>query len=200
MTFHTDDGVALVGEVHGKGPVGFVLAHMYRSDRSAYTGFARFLADRGFMALNFDFRGVRDSCGLFDGEDLYRDVLAAAQVLQEQGAERIWLVGASIGGPAVLTAAATGDVDGVVTLSGAANALGAGADESVVASIEEAKLFVVARNEGALLENARGWFEASTEPRRLLIVPGYDHGTDLFEFDQAKRVRSAILAFVAEQS
>ncbi|MBA3728996.1 MAG: alpha/beta fold hydrolase [Actinobacteria bacterium] len=199
MTFQTDDGVALVGEVHGGGPVGFVLAHMYRSDRSAYTSFAGFLANRGFMALNFDYRGVRDSCGLFDGEDLYRDVLAAAEVLRERGAERIWLVGASIGGPAVLTAAANGDVDGVVTLSGAANALGAGADESVVASIEEAKLFVVARNEGALMEDARGWFEASTEPRRLLVVPGYDHGTDLFEFDQAERVRSAILAFVAEQ-
>ncbi len=102
-------------------PCGVVLAHGFAANRRkpAYARFAEVLSAR-FDVLTLDLRGHGGSGGvstLGDGEHL--DVAAGAAWLRAQGVDRIVLVGASMGGTAVLHAAARARVApvAVVTIS-----------------------------------------------------------------------------------
>ena len=125
VRFEADDGTTLIGRVWGDGAVGVVLAHGF----SALTGqddwesFEPVLADQGYTVLTFDFRGFCSSDGC-SGEsmelgDNWQDVIAAIDFLHGRGVDEVFLVGASMGGIAVLRAARQPEVEvaGVVSLS-----------------------------------------------------------------------------------
>ena len=117
VSFHTEDGVELKGRLFGRAATGVVLAHMFPSDQTSWWDFAEVLAEQGYMALTFDFRGYRESGGDKDIEFMDRDVRAAAGFLREQGATSVFLAGASMGGTASLKVASENGVAGVVSLS-----------------------------------------------------------------------------------
>ena len=119
VTFTTDDGVELKGRLFGQGSRGVVLAHMYPADQSSWWGFAQTLADEGYVALSFDFRGYGNSGGDKEIKLIDRDVRAALDFLEKQGATTVFLAGASMGGTASLKVAAKeGEkLAGVVSLS-----------------------------------------------------------------------------------
>ena len=132
------------------------------------------------------------------------EVLAAARWLRTHGARRVVLVGASIGGRAVVTAAVRarpGEVDAVVSLSGE-RILGAQRDLLADARrLRVPTLWVSAANDGytnfatetrQLYRGARG----HARPDRLLVVGGDDHGIDLLTGSQARRVVPAVTAFI----
>jgi dienelactone hydrolase len=136
-----------------------------------------------------------------DRED---EVLAAARWLRAHGAGRVVLVGASIGGRAVVTAAARGgprQVDGAVSLSGE-RILGAQPDLLADARrLRVPALWVSATNDGYTnfatetrqrYRGARG----HARPNRLLVVGGDDHGIDLLTGSQARRVVLAVTRFI----
>ncbi len=110
IRFRAGDGVELVGRLWGEGDVGVVLAHGF-SQGEAQDGWLPFpavLAKRGYLALTFNFRGFCDGEGCSgDGErgNNWRDAMAAVALLEERGAKKIFLIGASMGGLAVLRAA-----------------------------------------------------------------------------------------------
>ena len=115
------DGAEVYGVELGSGSTGVVLGHQYLSDHCELIDFARRLAAAGYRALTIDFRGF----GASTGGAAYRydrDVAAATARLRADGATRVELVGASMGGTAVLVAASTiaPSVDEVVSLSGPA--------------------------------------------------------------------------------
>ena len=58
VRFRGAGGVRLEGRVFGSGDVGVVLGHMRPGDQSQWLGFAALLADRGYMVLTYDRRGV----------------------------------------------------------------------------------------------------------------------------------------------
>ena len=58
VRFRGAGGVRLEGRVFGSGDVGVVLGHMRPGDQSQWFGFATLLADRGYLALTYDRRGV----------------------------------------------------------------------------------------------------------------------------------------------
>jgi pimeloyl-ACP methyl ester carboxylesterase len=117
----TTDGAEVYGVELGTGSTGVVLGHQYLSDHCELIDFARRLAGAGYRALTIDFRGF----GASSGGAAYRydrDVAAAVVRLRTDGATRVELVGASMGGTAVLVAASSiaPPVDEVVSLSGPA--------------------------------------------------------------------------------
>jgi pimeloyl-ACP methyl ester carboxylesterase len=57
-------------------------------------------------------------------------------------------------------------------------------------------LFVAGREDSPYVDDARAMYHAATADKRLLVVPGSDHGTDLLD---DKKVGDQLLAFLAGQ-
>jgi pimeloyl-ACP methyl ester carboxylesterase len=196
VNFTTEDGVELTGELRGDGPTGVILAHMFPTDRTSWGPLAHELAGRDTTTLAFDFRGYGDSEGTREIPDIWRDVLAAIAFLRERGIDRIVLIGASMGGTAVLIAAAREDVQAVITLSAASTFMGLLAPPEALRGIDEPKLFIAAQGDGSAAATAQQFYAESPPPKRVEIVNGDQHGTELLETGQSEAVRSLILSFI----
>ncbi|HVE76727.1 MAG TPA: alpha/beta fold hydrolase [Actinomycetota bacterium] len=82
-----------------------------------YPGFAEAIAAHGFEVWWFNFRGARDSEGVFTFEGWVRDLLGVLAEIPK-GSLPLYVAGASAGGGVALTAAArSSGIDGVATLA-----------------------------------------------------------------------------------
>jgi pimeloyl-ACP methyl ester carboxylesterase len=200
--FPTSDGATLVGLVLGRGRTGLVLGHQLGSDLCEWLPQARGFAQRGYRVLMFDFAGFGDSQPGPDSR-VDTDVVAAAAELRRRGAERVVLVGSSMGGTAVLSAATRirPPVAGVVSLSGASSFGGVDA-QGAMARLRVPVLFVVAADDQHFTEQARAMYRAArAADKRLLVVPGGGHGTSMVEFgDDAPRVLAAVRRFITDHT
>src|SRR5829696_8188773 len=95
--FQTSDGATLVGVVLGTGRTGLLLGHQLRSDLCEWLPQARAFARRGYRVLVFDFAGFGDSQHGPADTRVDTDVVAAAEQLRRHGADRIMLIGSSMG-------------------------------------------------------------------------------------------------------
>jgi pimeloyl-ACP methyl ester carboxylesterase len=202
VDFTTEDGVALSGHLFGSGKSGVILAHMYPADQTSWYPTAERLAQEGYLALTFDFRGYGHSQGTKQIEYLGRDVLAAIRRMVSEGCTSIVLVGASMGGTACLVAADASQifsdfqVTGVVTLSAPVEFKGLSAAEATP-RILAPLLFIAAENDvGA--EGARALQELAANKGDLQIVPGAEHGTDLLTGPQADQVWGLLSQFLGQ--
>jgi putative redox protein len=116
-------------ELPDREPRAYVLfAHCFTcgKDSAAATRISRTLTAHGFAVLRFDFTGLGDSQGDFANSNFssnVTDLIAAAAVLREQFAAPAILIGHSLGGTAVLAAAAEiPEVRAVVTIGSPASA------------------------------------------------------------------------------
>jgi pimeloyl-ACP methyl ester carboxylesterase len=196
IRFRTEDGVSLAGELRGSGPTGVVLAHMFPTDRTSWSDLATLLGERGYRSLAVDFRGYGDSGGERDIPEIWRDVVAAIDALRDRGVQRVVLVGASMGGTASLIAASRTEVQGVVTLSAAGTFMGLSAPPEVLQAVDEPKLFVAAEGDGSAAATAQTFYDTSSGAKRLEIVTGEDHGTDLLEGRHGEAVSRLIFDFL----
>jgi pimeloyl-ACP methyl ester carboxylesterase len=185
VRFTTFDRVRLIGVELGSGPRAVILAHQGGGGEGpwlcAWMRYARVLALQGYRVLAFDHRGFGSSGRTTHYTRATRvdfDVLAAIQVMRARGARQIVLAGASLGGAAVLSAAALAPahVDGVISFAspqvfGRVDALAASRALRVPA------LFVSAAEDNNFADEARALYEASgSTDKRLAIVPGTVHG------------------------
>ncbi len=202
--FRATDGALLDGAAVGDGDVGVVLAHESPSDLCPWLPFAKTLADHGYRAFPFDFRGSGASPARFGAQATRfdQDVAAAADEVRRLGAKKVFVVGASLGGAAVLRAAPSLDPQpaGVVSLSGEPQLL----DAMQSAPRIKAPLFVlIARNDGysSVLDNRRLVRAAGSADKELEVYPGTWHGWDLlYHAPYRARVESLVFAFLREHS
>jgi pimeloyl-ACP methyl ester carboxylesterase len=204
VRFGTSAGAALVGVVLGGGRTGLVLGHQVGSDLCEWLPQAQAFAEQGYQVLAFDFEGFGDSqpgSGTDAGIDT--DVVAAAEQLRRRGATRIVLIGSSMGGTAVLSAATRirPPVAGVVSLSGPASFQGVDAGAAISRS-RVPVLFVAAADDQPFVDDARAMYRAApTRDKRLLVIPGGGHGTGMLEFgEDAPRVLAAVRKFIADHT
>jgi pimeloyl-ACP methyl ester carboxylesterase len=195
ITFESADGVSLGGRLFGpdEGTAGVVLAHMFPSDQSAWFAFADRLGQRGYRVLTFNFRGYcpGGEAGCSEGErdipKIWQDVEGAVEALGGEGATRIALVGASMGGTASLVAASREgqDVDAVVTLSAPTGFEGLEASAEVLAEVEAAKLFIAGHEDVDAAQAVDALYAHTLQPKRPVILTTGDHGTDILTGNQA---------------
>lgn len=206
VTFRSRDGVRLAGRIFGDGSVGVVLSHMLPADQTSWWDFAHELGDDGYLALTYDFRGYcpGGDAGCSAGERniaaIWQDVLGAIDEIRSQGASRVVLIGASMGGTASLVAASKPGVDVlvVVTLSAPVSIEGLVADAGTLATVTAAKLFVAGTGDAQAADAAQQLLAMSPQPKRIDIVTSNDHGTDLLTGNQSGVLRTTILNYLAQ--
>ena len=183
VTLTTPDGAEPGAALLGEGEVGVVLGHQFRSDMCSWLSFAEQLAERDLRALAINFVST----------SLDDDMVAGARELQRRGAERIMLVGASMGGTTALVAAGEIEVAGVAALSAPQEASGLDALPSV-SRLEIPALFLVGREDTSFARDARRLYRATGSPDKdLVVTSGAEHGTDLLQDPEAER---ALLRFL----
>ena len=200
VSFPTEDGGILFGDVYGSGTRGVVLAHGARFNKESWKEQALRLETAGFRVLAFDFRGYGKSKGPGDANPmsapLQLDVLAAVRYLHKTGAGSVAVIGASMGGGAAGAASIAsqpGEIDRMVFLAAYPN--------GPAEKLRCASLFIVAKDDdagdGPRLPRIRAAYEKAPEPKKLIVLEGSAHAQFLFQTDQAERVMKEILEFLA---
>jgi dienelactone hydrolase len=200
VSFPTQDGGLVYGDVYGKGDRGVVLAHGGGLLKESWEKQGRTLAEAGFRSLALDFRGEGQSRGgtqkLPLDEGRHFDVLAAVRYLRVTGAKSVSVVGASMGGDYAAEAAEAepNAIDRLVLLA-------AGAYTPLI-RMKGPKLFIMSRDdiigENKLrLPKIREQYQGATEPKEFVILDGSAHAQFIFKTDQGDRLMREILRFLS---
>lgn len=207
VSFPSADGVMLDGRLFGDGDTAVVLSHMRPADQRSWFDFAQRLADQGYLVLTYDFRGYcpggQGGCSQGDQDiaAIWQDVLGAEDLVRSQGAAKVALVGASMGGTASLVAAGQqgNDVEAVVTLSAPESIEGLVVDPMLLQRVSANKLFIAGLGDptGAA-DSAQHLSEIAPPPKRVEIIPADDHGTDLLNGSRGEEVKRLIETYLAQ--
>src|SRR5262245_60855653 len=209
VSFRTSDGVRIAARRFGEGRVGVVFAHQIDGDQRDWWDLAATLADEGYATLTLNTRGYcpREGAGCSeDGTtaDAWRDLLAGAHLLRSRGAERIVLVGASMGGTAAVLASthAVPPVDGVISLSAPTDCCGMTVERSDLARRDTRMLFVAGQDDGDAPASARHFAAWAGKHGALVIMNSGEHGVDLVGGlatpDVERRTNALIRTFLAQ--
>ena len=191
LRFRAADGTRLAAFRLGKGRTAVVLAHQSRGDACQWVGYAKRLAGLGYTVIALDFRGYGDSQsrgGRARGR-LAADVAAAAKVARARGALKVFAVGASMGGTAVLAAGVNirPQLNGVVSLSGPAAYVSIDALK-LVPRLTVPVLYVVGQQDADFATDAQRLHDATgAADNTLRILPVGLHGVDLMRSDPQAR-------------
>jgi pimeloyl-ACP methyl ester carboxylesterase len=181
VRFRAADGTRLVGHRFGRGRTAIVLAHQTDGNLCQWRSYGKRLARLGYLAFPFDLRnyGQSQTRRYRSGEGPGTDVAAAVRLVRRLGAKKVFLIGASLGGSAVLAAGATAQppVDGVVSVSGAADL--AHAIESV-SRLHAPVLFLAGKYDVDFAHEAQRLYDATaSDDKTLKILLRGEHGTQL---------------------
>lgn len=190
------DGETLNADLYGTLPAAraAILCHGQSWDASGWRDIAPQLAARGVPALALNFRGYGASTGATTPPSTVADLHAAKAWLREAGAKEIALVGASMGGHAVLGSSFERDVECVVSVSAPVQPV----DDALSRRISGRKLFICANEDsmGAAPHVLRT-FDICAEPKTLLMFGAKEHSIGMFHAPYGREVIAAILDFVA---
>lgn len=195
VEFTTPDGLRLGGTLYGSGTVGVALSHQSDGTQNQWSGFARQLAAHGYMALAFDFRGRNTSEGPADTAKEDIDLRAAIRFLRAQGATRIALMGASLGGAVTLRVAATESVVAVATLSAVAWWPSQPVTDEILKAIKAPKLFINSTLDDDA-SSTQHMYDVALPPKEVHIYPGRAHGVGIFSGDYGPDLIQRLLTFM----
>lgn len=189
--------VRLVGHVFGSGSTGVVLAHMRPADQTAWYSFAQSAAATGrFTVLTFDFRGYGASGGEKDFSHLDTDLSSALAYMKGTlKIDRVFLVGASMGGTASFVVGAREPIAGIVSISSPAQfeTLDALSAEPQIAVPQ---LFVSSQGDVPARNSLEQLVKVAKEPVDQQIYDGDAHGTDLFAGPHAADITQRLIGFL----
>jgi len=205
MWIRASDGVRLFAVETGDGPTAVVLAHEGGADLCEWLGYMKTLNAAGLRAFAFDFRGSGHSDDPSRGRyAIGRDLAASVARVRADGARHVFLLGASMGGAAVVQNSAGIRVDGLISLSGTLLSPGFGVnDPAGVRSLTAPFLYVGTREDPrAPREVAISIFHrVGSVDKRIVLYPASAHGTTLVdEPPNAARTRALILRWIRERS
>lgn len=198
VQFETSDGTRLAGRIFGDGPAAVILAHMGGVTQGSWYNMARLLADAGFTVMTFDFRGVGQSEGFRVLNMAPNDLMAAVELLEGRGYDRIACVGASYGGTACMAVATEYPFIALGVLSsryseGSPN--GITRDELAVLTMP--KLFISSESDHLNIPNIiQEMYDVSQEPKQIIFYPGGYHGTAIFLSPSGSDLEQALLNFL----
>lgn len=191
ISFETEDGGLIFGNLYGEGTHAIVLGHGAIFDKESWDDLATRLSREGYQALAIDFRGYGKSTAGRRRSALHEDILGGIRYLSEQGATRVSVIGASMGGGAAGDAAARaepGEIDRLILLA----AVAARSPKRMQGN----KLFIVSQDD-ASRRTVERQFRAATEPKELRILDGGAHAQHIFRTNQGRELTETILTWLA---
>ena len=193
ISFPTPDHGVVYANLYGSGGHTVILAHGIRFNKESWHHQAQQLAAAGYRVLAIDFRGYGKSEGGPNStrDDMFLDVLAAADYLRAHGGKTVAVIGGSMGGGAAANAVVKGPagaIDRVILL--------AHAPIAHPERITGPKLFLTAQDD-PIAPNVREQYEKAPDPKELIVLEGAAHAQFLFTTDQAPRLMKEILRFLA---
>jgi len=202
VTFDTADGATITGELYGSGKTAVIFSVMGECT-PGWREFAQLTAARGLMALTYQWRGCRaNSVDDVLIRKFLEDARAAIAFVREQGAEKIILAGASLGGCASAKLAVESEASGLIVLASPPSIPQWGFEiQSADLNTEIPKLFITAENDGTVpAEATRALYDLAAEPKDWQTYPGSAHGTNLFETESKSDLQLRILEFIQSVS
>jgi len=162
---------------------------------------ARETAERGYAAITYNFRlwvsTSRRDVSLSD--KAYDDLLAVIAFARSQGAKRLIMIGASLGGMATAKGGKLDGVAGIVVISSPmdANGLNMRVTPDELNAPKLPKLFIVSENDKLVAASAtRKMFEQASDPKQIITYSGSAHGTDLFKTPDADDFTAKLSGFI----
>jgi len=165
-----------------------VFAHGAIFNKESWYFLAEALQRKGVTALPIDFRGYGFSTAGSTNKKMY-DILGAISYLEQQGFTDINVVGASMGGAAVLMA-----LNNNSTPIRRAVLLAPAGGPGIVSTTTD-KLFVVSQNEG-MFKGVMGIYNASADPKQIKVYPGSVHAQHLFKTGVRDELIERIINFI----
>ena len=194
-----DDGTPIGTATVGSGSTAVVLVHGSGQDLCDWLWFVPRLVDMGVTVVPYDLRGRGSSSGAKGAvEPLPRDLAAVVDAARKDGAERVVLVGTSLGAATALVAAGRIDppVDAVVAVSPPGR-LGAEVVADAATSYDGPVYLVVAKDDDGYPATVRDLATALPGAKEPIVVDGSEHGLRLVQArpdDVASAVEQAVQA------
>ncbi|NUR29575.1 MAG: alpha/beta hydrolase [Catenulispora sp.] len=171
----------------GTGPVGVVLAHQVESTLCEWSDIWTDFPAKDYTVMAITMGGGIDT-----------DVAKAVEQLRARGLKKIVLVGASMGGSAVLAAAGkiTPQVQGVVSLSAPAS-YGVADAISAVKTFHVPVSYFAGGGDARFAADAQRMYDATTEQDKALkiLADSQSHGVELWP-----QVRDDVFAFITKHT
>jgi pimeloyl-ACP methyl ester carboxylesterase len=194
------EGETLLGDLFGDLPSrrAAILVHGQAWDASGWRDVAPRFVSRGIPALALNLRGYDGSSGKTNDFappapwSPIADLRAAKALLRERGAREIALVGASMGGHAILASSFEADIECIVSLSAPVVAV----PDELSRRLTGRKLFVCADGDSAAPHVLHA-FDVAPRPKTLLMFGGSEHSRAMFAAPYGAEVIDAIVDFVA---
>ena len=197
------DAETLQADLYGELPArrAVILVHGRDWDGSGWREIAPRFVARGVPALAINLRGKDGSTGTTDqfveGKpwSAATDLHAAKRALRADGASEIALVGASLGGHAVMASSFEDDVECVVAISAPVIAT----PDHLSRRITGRKLFVYADEDaGGIMPHVLRTFAAARDPKTMLVFGGKEHSRGMFAAPYGDEAIGAVVDFVAK--
>jgi len=200
VTFDTPDGARIAGELYGSGKTAVVFSVMGNC-KPGWREFAWLTAAQGLMALTYPWRDCGPSGPINEAElrqNFVNDARGAINFVRAQGAEKIILAGASLGGLASAKLAIESQASGLIVFASPLEIPQWGFKiEAAELNTNIPKLFLTAENDTVVsVDVSRALYDLAAEPKEWQTYPGREHGTDLFNTEIGEEVKLRILEFI----
>jgi pimeloyl-ACP methyl ester carboxylesterase len=196
------EGETLLGDLYGALPSrrAAILVHGQNWDASGWRDVAQQFVSRGIPSLALNLRGYDGSSGKTNDFappapwSPIADLRAAKALLRERGAKEIALVGASMGGHAILASSFEADVESIVSISAPVTAV----PDELSRRVTGRKLFVCADGDSlGAAPHVVHCFDVVSKPKTLLLFGGSEHSRGMFAAPYGAEATLAIIDFVA---
>jgi alpha-beta hydrolase superfamily lysophospholipase len=199
VTFITPDDATIEAKLYGSGDL-VVIFSVMGNCIPGWEDMAEQVAQNGMTALTYLWRGCREA-GSVDEDEIQKfvdDLRGAIAFVREQGAKKIILVGASLGGCASAKLTVESQADGLVVVASPAEISQWGfAVEAADVASDIPKLFITAKEDDTVpVEATQELFNLAAEPKEWTTYPGTAHGTDLFDTQSKDEFQQKILEFI----
>jgi len=198
----TSEGETLLADLYGDLPSrrAAILVHGGTWDASGWRDVAPLFVARGVPVLALNLRGYDGSSGKTNDFappapwSPVTDLSAAKALLKGRGANELALIGASMGGHAILASSFDGDVECIVSISAPVVAV----PDELSRRVTGRKLFVCAdRDSLGAAPHVLHSFDIVATPKTLLMFGGQEHSRGMFAAPYGPEALEAIVDFVA---